>query len=105
MSADPFFTSQRARLVTLAQRYALPAAYPWREYAQTGGLMSYGPSITHAYQQIGGYAGRILKGAKASELPVQLPTRFELILNLKTAKALAIAIPFSLLATADEVVE
>ena len=102
VSADPFFTSQRARLVTLAQRYALPAAYPWREYAQTGGLMSYGPSITHAYQQIGGYAGRILKGAKVSELPVQLPTRFELILNLKTAKESVSPSPFSLLATADE---
>ena len=105
VAADPFFDTRRDRIIALAAQHKLPALYHSREYVMEGGLMSYGVSFSEAYRWLGIYASRVLLGTKPAELPVMQSVKFELVINMKTAKALAFAVPDKLLALADEVVE
>jgi putative tryptophan/tyrosine transport system substrate-binding protein len=105
VNADVFFTSERDNIVALSARHGIPTIYAWREFCEAGGLISYGPSLAGAYRQCGLYIGKVLSGTKPSELPVIQPTKFELVVNLKTAKTLGLTVPPTLVARADEAIE
>jgi len=105
VAASPFFDTKREKIISLAAQHRLPAMYQFREYAEAGGLISYGPNLTDSYKQAGIYAGRILRGGKPADLPVQQPTRFEMVINLKTAAKLGLVIPNIMQLLADEVIE
>jgi putative ABC transport system substrate-binding protein len=105
VTGDPFFTSRRDQLVLLTTRHGIPTVFPWREYVIGGGLMSYGTSLRSSYREMAGYVGRILNGAKTTDLPVKRPSTFEFVLNLKAARALALTIPTSIMLRADEVID
>jgi len=102
---DPSYIARREQIVALAGRTAIPAIYEWREFASAGGLISYGPNLTRIYREMGLYTGKVLNGAKPADLPVQQPTNFEMIVNLKTARTLGLTVPSTILARADELIE